>query len=235
MEYTPFSDEVIIQYVKDELQAGIVNLELDDDIIYRNLRRALMVSSDYFNYTSYKTLSVTNTTGSSGYIPLTDIDPDGYPTITQVWPTVNVMNIDAALLGLGSIYVNMGMALNPQLMAYSSMLNKLTQLEGILGRNARVVGDKLYLDHYWTDVTIEYIPQMIKVENINEGSWIRFLVDYTTALSKRQIAQSRGKYVVSSNPASTNAAELLTQANDQIATLEEELKSRGVLLARRYN
>jgi hypothetical protein len=235
MPMQPFTEDVIIQYVKDELQAGIVNLELDEAIIRRNLKRALMVSSDYFNYTSYKTLSVNNTTGSSGFIELSEIDPDGIPTITQVWPTVNVMNIDAALLGLGSIYVNMGMSLNPQLMAYSSMLNKLTQLEGILGRNARVVGDKLYLDHYWTDVTIEYIPQVSKVENIHEGSWIRFLIDYTTALSKRQIAQSRGKYVVSSNPATTNAAELLSQANERIVALEEEIKSRGVLLARRFN
>jgi len=223
----------LIQAVKDELQAGVVNLELSDNIIERNLDRALMYSTDYFNYTDYVTLSVNKTTGSSGWVPLTDIDPNGIPTITQVWPTVNVMNIDAALLGLGSIYVNMGMALNPQLMAYSSMLNKLTQLEGILGRNARVVGDKLYLDHYWTEVTIEYIPETVTVENINEGSWIRFLIEYTTALSKRQLAQSRGKYVVASNPATTNAAELMSQANDRMAELEEELKQKGVLLARR--
>lgn len=223
----------LIQVIKDELQAGVVNLELSNDIIDRNLDRALMYSTDYFNYTDYKTLSSEKTTGSSGYINLSDIDPNGIPTVTQVWPTVNVMNIDAALLGLGSIYVNMGMSLNPQLMAYSSMLNKLTQLEGILGRNARVVGDKLYIDHYWTDVTIEYIPQTVEIEHINEGSWIRFLVEYTVALCKRQLAQSRGKYVVASNPATTNAAELMSQANDRIAELEEELKTKGVLLARR--
>jgi hypothetical protein len=227
------NEDMMVQVIKDELNAGIVNTELSDDIIKRNLRRALMETSDYFNYTSYKTLLVTKTTGSSGYIELSDIDPNGIPAITQVWPTVNIMNIDAALLGLGSIYINMGMAINPQLMAYSSMLNKLTQLEGIIGRNARVVGDKLYLDHYWTDVTVEYIPNVVEIENINEGAWIAFLIDYTTALCKRQIAQSRGKYVVSSNPATMNAAELLEQANNQITALKEELKTKGVLLARR--
>lgn len=223
----------LIQAVKDELQAGIVNLELSDEIIERNLDRSLMISADYFNYTDYKTLPVTKTTGSSGYIELADIDPNGIPAIMQVWPTTNVMNLDAALLGLGSIYINMGMALNPQLNAYSSMINKLTQLEGIMGRNARVVGDKLYMDHYWDSVTVQYIPETVDIEHINEGSWIRFLIDYTSALCKRQLAQSRGKYVVSSNPATTNAAELLEQANSQMQVLEEELKMKGVLLARR--
>lgn len=225
--------QTLILAVKDELQAGVVNLELSEQIINRNLDRALMISADYFNYTDYVTLEVKKSTGSSGYVELSDIDPNGIPTITQVWPTVNVMNIDAALLGLGSIYINMGMALNPQLIAYSSMIDKLTQLEGIIGRNARVVGDKLYLDHYWDNVTVEYIPETIQIEQINEGSWIRFLIDYTSALCKRQIAQARGKYVVSSNPATTNAAELLEQANAHMTTLEEELKMKGVLLARR--
>ena len=62
--------------------------------------------------------------------------------IVGVFPTKNVLNIDAALLGLGSVFISTTAALNPQLNAYSSMLNKLTQLESILGRNARVVGDR---------------------------------------------------------------------------------------------
>ena len=227
------TEQQLLQYVKDELSAGIVNLELSDEIILKNINRALWISSDYFNYSSYKTVDVTKTTGSSGYVNLTDIDPDGIPVILKVFPTVNVMNIDAALLGLGSIYINMGMSLNPQLTRYSNMLHKLSQMESILGRNARVVGDKLYVDHYWTSITVEYIPNTVKIENINEGSWINFLVDYSAALCKRQIAQARGKYVVSSNPATTNAAELIAQADETIQRLEEELKQKGVLLVSR--
>lgn len=121
----------LIQAVKDELQAGIVNLELSDEIIERNLDKSLMISADYFNYTDYKTLHVTKTTGSSGYIELAEIDPNGIPAIMQVWPTTNVMNLDAALLGLGSIYINMGMALNPQLNAYSSMMISLHSLKAL--------------------------------------------------------------------------------------------------------
>lgn len=228
------NEDMLIEYIKDELSAGVVNLELSDEIIKRNISRALMLSSDYFNYTTYKTVDVTQTTGSSGYIPLSDLDEDGHiPVVVSVFPTTNVMNVDAALLGLGSIYVNMGMALVPQLVAYSNMITRLANMESILGRNARIVGDKLYVDHFWSSVTIEYIPNVVKVENIHEGAWIRFLIDYSTALCKRQIAQSRGKYTVASNPAVTNPDELLSQANESITSLEESLKDKGAILARR--
>jgi len=225
---------MMIQMIKDELQAGIVNLELSDNIIGRNLDRSIMLSSDYFNYTDYKTVQVGSTTGSGGYVNLSDLDENGHvPTIVSVYPTSNVLNIDAALLGLGSIYINMGMALSPQLTAYSNMIHRLSNMESLLGRNARVVGDKLYVDHYFGDITVEYIPNTIDIEHIHEGAWIRFLIDYTVALCKRQIAQSRGKYVVSSNPATMNAEQLMTEAGDRMEQLEEELKTKGVLLASR--
>lgn len=225
--------EIMIEYIKDDLSAGIVNLDLSDAIIERNLNRAVALSSDFFNYTTFKTIDITKTTASGGYIPLSEIDPDGTPVIVAVFPTTNVLNIDGALLGLGSIFINADQSLNNQLTSYATMLFKLSQIESVLGRNARVVGDKLYVDKYYTTLTVEYIPQVVKIENINEGAWIRFLVDYTCALCKKQMAQARGKYVVSSNPASTNAETLLSDANETIIRLEEELKQKGVLLARR--
>lgn len=227
------TENMMVQYIKDNLGAGIVNIELSDDIIKRNLRVALMLSSDYFNYTDYVTLPVTQTTGSGGHVELSSIDPYGIPVILKVYPTTNVMNVDAALLGLGSIYINMGMSLTPQMTAYSNMLQRLANLENILGRNARVVGSKLYVDHYWSDVTIEFIPNVVDIEHINEGAWITFLLDYTTALCKRQIAQSRGKYVVSSNPATMNAEQLINEANESMASLREGLLNKGALLTRR--
>lgn len=226
------TEAMLINYIEDDLSAGIVNLELSEDIIKRNLHRALMLSSDYFSYTTYKTVTVTKTSGSSGYVPLSELGT-GIPTIVAVYPVKNVLNIDAALLGLGSVFISTGAALNPQLNAYANMINKLADLESIFGRNARVVGDKLFVDHYFEDITIEYIPEVVSIENINQGSWIRFLIDYTVALCKRQIAQSRGKYVVASNPATTNAADLLQQANEQITKLEEDLKTKGILLTSR--
>jgi len=224
----------LINMIKDDLNAGIVNLELSDTIIERNLDRSLFVSKDYFNYTDYKTVSLIKGAGSGSYVPLTDIDNSGGKvTIINVFPTQNVMNIDAALLGLGTLYINSAASLDAQLSSYSTMVNRLANLESILGRNARVVGDKLYLDKYYNSVTVEYIPGKLDIEKIHEGAWIKFLIEYTTALCKLQLAQSRGRYVVSSNPASSNAAELIQQATATIDRLEESLKTKGILLTTR--
>lgn len=91
------TENMMVQYIKDNLGAGIVNIELSDDIIKRNLRVALMLSSDYFNYTDYVTLPVTQTTGSGGHVELSSIDPYGIPVILKVYPTTNVMNVDLCL------------------------------------------------------------------------------------------------------------------------------------------
>jgi hypothetical protein len=235
------TQELARQIVKDELGLSIVNLELPDEVIDRNIARALMTMGAYYSEPSYATVTITrgqsgnNSSGrsSGGYVELTDIDPLGVSVIIAVYPTTNVMRADAALLGLGSMYFNMGQALASQINAYSNMINNLTNLESILGRNARIVGDKLFVDHYYGDITVAYIPKVLSIENISDGDWLRWVLEYTIALSKRQLAQTRGKYIVTSNPTTTNAETLLNNANEQLEKLTEELKTKGVITASR--
>lgn len=222
-----------IQYIKDDLGLGIVNLEVDDETIIRNLNRGLMTMASYYTAPTYKTVAIELTTGTGGYIPISDIDPDGVGVITAVYPTDNVLKTDAALLGLGTMYLNIGQALDMQITQYANMINKLSLLESILGRNARVVGDKLYVDHYYSNVTVAYIPKKLTIEKIEDGDWLKWLLEYATALSKRQLAQTRGKYIITSNPATTNAASLLEEANSAITALEEALSTKGILITTR--
>lgn len=230
------TQELARQIVKDELGLSIVNLELPDEVIDRNIARALMTMGAYYSEPSYATVTLKrgqSGRSSGGYVELTDIDPLGVSVIIAVYPTTNVMRADAALLGLGSMYFNMGQALASQINAYSNMINNLTNLESILGRNARIVGDKLFVDHYYGDITVAYIPKVLSIENISDGDWLRWILEYTIALSKRQLAQTRGKYIVTSNPTTTNAETLLNNANEQLAKLTEELKTKGVITASR--
>lgn len=231
------SQELARQIIKDELGLSIVNLELPDEVIDRNISRALMTMGAYYSAPSYKTVNITKGRegrDSSGYVELESIDEDGVSVIVAVYPTTNVMRADAALLGLGAMYFNMGQALASQINAYSNMISNLTNLESILGRNAKMVGDRLFIDHYYGDVTVAYIPKVLKIENISDGDWLRWILEYTIALSKRQLAQTRGKFIVTSNPTTTNAETLLSNANEQLATLTEELKTKGILVASRY-
>lgn len=229
------SEDILLDMIEDDLSAGIVNLELPREVIKRNLDRALMLSSDYFNYTVYKTVSLTRIDASSGYVDLTELDGSGkIPTIINVYPITQIANTGANLLGLGSTFIMQQSDYNSSnLKNYALLMNKLSAIEGILGRGAKVVGDRLLVSNYLGDVTVEYIPNVITVESINEGTWVSWLIEYTVALGKRQLAMSRGKYKVNSNQFSTNADELLRDANEAIARLDEELKGKGILLASR--
>lgn len=238
----------LIQYIQDELSAGLVHVELDDELIERNIERALQYSSDYYSNVLYKTVTLTNQGdySSSGYIELTELDNDslyvkdgdetgytGIPTVVAVYPTSTTVNINTALLGLNSAFLGVASQMDKAMMSYAQALSQLSTLESILGRNAKVVGDKLFIDNYYQRVTVAYIPEVVRIENVVEGEWIQWIIEYAVALSKRQLAQSRGKYVVSSNPSQINAATLLEEANAELKRLRERLETKGVVLASR--
>lgn len=228
-------ETTLLEIINDELTAGIVNLELPTTTIRRNLKRALMLSSDYFNYSTFKTVNVNKTGASGGYINLSELDEDNMiPKVIKVYPATQTVATQTGLLGLSSSFIISSSGLDERLTKYASLVSKLSTVESILGRSAKIVGDKLYLDNYYDKVTIEYIPNVVKVEHINEGAWIRWLIEYTVALCKRQLGQSRGKFVVNSNQFTTNAAELLNESTEVITRLEEELQNKGVLLASRW-
>lgn len=218
-----------IEYIKDDLGLGIVNLELDDKTIKRNIRRALLVMSSYYAIPTYKTMDITSTTVSSGYIPINEIDEDGISIITAVYPADTILRTEASLLGLGMLYMSIGQKLDTQINAYSGIVQKMALLESILGRGAKIVGDKLYVDNYYSKVTIAYIPEQLRISKITDGDWLRWALEYAIAISKRQLAQTRGKYIVDSNPAKTNAETLLNEANEKLQSLEEELANKGTI------
>lgn len=229
-----FTETDVVEIIKDDLTGGqIVNLELDDTTIKRNIKRAISYMSMYYTGLSYVTKSLVSTTKSGGYLNLTDIDPGGVNVIYAVYPMEGLLQTDSGLLGLGHIYLSIGAALDNQMTTYANMISKLSLLDSILGKNARVVGDKLYVDKYYGRVTIAYVPKTLTVETIQDGEWLRWVIEYAGALSKRQVATARGKYVVQSSPSQPNAPELLSDANETINRLEEEIKTKGLLIPTR--
>ena len=238
----------LIQYIQDELSAGLVHVELDDDIIERNIERALQYSSDYYSNVLYKTVQLggNNEYTTGGYISLAKLDNDslniadgddtgytGVPSVVAIYPTSTAVNINTALLGLNSAFLGVASKMDAAMLSYAQALSQLSNLESILGRNAKVVGDKLFIDNYYEAVTVAYVPEVVRIENIVEGEWIQWIIEYATALCKRQIAQSRGKYAVSSNPSQINAAQLLEEATAELERLRLKLETKGVLLASR--
>ena len=73
-----FTEEEVVEIIKDDLTGGqIVNLELDDTTIRRNIKRAITYMSMYYTGLSYVTRSPNSTTKSGGFIDLEEIDKGG--------------------------------------------------------------------------------------------------------------------------------------------------------------
>lgn len=223
-----------IEFIKDDLTGGqVVNLELDDTTIGRNIDRAIMFMSMYYTGLTYKTIDISKKSSTGGYIDFSEIDNKGISTLYAVYPVEEILRTDAGLLGLGHIYLSIGLALDNQIQTYANMLQKLSLLDSILGRNARIVGDKLYVDNYYTKITVAYVPKKLEIDDIHDGEWFKWIIEYALALSKRQLAQSRGKYVVQSSPSQPNAETLLSDANEKLRELEEAVKLKGLLIPSR--
>lgn len=226
--------ETAVQYIIDDLSADLlVNLELENELIERNIDRALMYMGMYYSGLTYKTVDIKKQSSTGGYIDFDDIDEKGISTLYAVYPIDAVLRTDAGLLGLGHIYLSIGLALDNQIQTYSNMVQKLSLLDSILGRNARVVGNRLFLDHYYSKVTVAYIPKKLEISDIYDGEWLTWILEYASALSKRQLASTRGKYTVQSSPSQPNAAELLEDANRRLTELEEFTKTKGLLIPSR--
>lgn len=223
-----------IEFIKDDLTGGqVVNLELDDTTIGRNIDRAIMFMSMYYTGLTYKTIDISKKSSTGGYIDFSEIDNKGISTLYAVYPVEEILRTDAGLLGLGHIYLSIGLALDNQIQTYANMLQKLSLLDSILGRNARIVGDKLYVDNYYTKITVAYVPKKLEIDDIHDGEWFKWVIEYALALSKRQLAQSRGKYVVQSSPSQPNTETLLSDANEKLRELEEAVKLKGLLIPSR--
>lgn len=223
-----------VQYIIDDLSADLlVNLELENDIIERNIDRSIRYMSMYYTGLTYKTVDIKKQSTTGGYVDFNEIDSKGISTLYAVYPVDSALRTDAGLLGLGHIYLSVGLSLDSQIQTYSNMIQKLSLLESILGKNARVVGDKLYVDNYYTKITVAYVPKILEITDIQDGEWLTWILEYAGALSKRQLAQTRGKYVVQSSPSQPNTEQLLSDANKRLEELEEFVKTKGLLIPSR--
>jgi hypothetical protein len=211
------TEKTAIDKVKTNLGYPMVDLEITDEMIKMHLDTAVKISSDYFTYSLFVTRPVVGG-GGYAYVDLDDLD---HPTVINVYKTQSPLTaIDE--------FSMINYATGPNLLVnFAVASNNKAQLESLISHNWRQVGNRLYLDKYNSAVTIEYIPKEIKFEQIQEGYWELWIVDYTTALCKVTLGRIRGKYVVDSNPFKTDYDSLLEEGRAEMDKLLEDLMTRG--------
>ena len=75
-------------------------------------------------------------------------------------------------------------------------------------------------------VTVRYVPDYQDVSEIDNETWINYLLRLSEAYMKRALGRSRSKYKVEGSNVTLDGEILLQEATDELNAIREELKSK---------
>lgn len=75
-------------------------------------------------------------------------------------------------------------------------------------------------------VTVRYVPNFQDVSEINNDTWMKYLLRLSEALVKKKLGRRRSKYKINSSDVELDGDTLLAEANEELAAIREELKAK---------
>lgn len=75
-------------------------------------------------------------------------------------------------------------------------------------------------------VTIRYVPDFQDVSEINNDTWIDYLIRLSEAHVKKALGRTRSKYKIEGSNVTLDGDILLQEANDELAKIREELQGK---------
>lgn len=77
-----------------------------------------------------------------------------------------------------------------------------------------------------SSVTIRYVPDYQDVSEIKSNTWIDYLIRMSEAYTKLALGRARSKYTIEGSNVTLDGEILLAEANEQLATIREELEKK---------
>lgn len=228
----------VIEEIKLELTGGILELEIEDVTIEMVVKKALRELQRYWDESSFVTIPF------EPCIDLTKYQLDSC-AIVKVYRTdgmgeghdsINAMT-DPLYAQQFMIFSNAGTMFNLQdyVMNYAAWTT-LSQTRNIISTDMAFREDKhnrkLYINsgsyaHY---VTIEFIPKLDSVEEIQSDYWQDILIKLSTALTKVVLGQIRSRFGQSNALWTQNGDKMLEDGTTELKELRELLRSNSNLI-----
>lgn len=108
----------------------------------------------------------------------------------------------------------------------------MAQVRNTLGTDFQWSYDKLNQVVYCTHrdprpslVTIRYVPDYQDVSEIVGETWINYLIRMATANMKLALGRTRSKYTIEGSNVSLDGETLLSEANEELSQIREELRN----------
>lgn len=229
----------VIEEIKLELTGRILDLEIEDETIEAVIKKALRELQRYWDEMSFITIPFASCIDFSG-TPLEDSSSIVKVYRTQGMGTASDINAmsDPLLMQQWMVFSNAGTMYNLQdyIMNYAAWTT-LSQVKNTLATDMSFTEDKhnhkLYINSALSApgyVTVQYIPKLHSVEDIQSDYWQDILIRLSVALTKVTLGRIRSKYSLSNALWGIDGEKLLEEGNTDLKELREVLRANSQLI-----
>ena len=226
--------EEIIDEVKIELTGYILDMEITDETLVSIVNKALRELTRFIDETSMISIPFASCINLDG-----EFFNEKVSSIVKVYRTegsgestngISVMT-DPVYMAQFAIFSNGGTMYNLQdyVMNYASWMT-LGKIRNTMSTELSFKEDrhnkKLYINNYNSPsmVTIEYIPKLKSVEDIQSDYWIDILIKYCVALTKIVLGRIRTRFTQSNALWTQDGEKILEEGNTELKELREILR-----------
>ena len=225
--------EDVLDEIKLELTGRLLDMEIDDETLVSVVKKALRELTRYWDESRLITIPFASCIDLEG-----KFFDEQVSSIVKVYRTegmgdsgnLSVIN-DPVQMAQFAIFSNGGTMynLNDYVMNYASWMT-MYQIKNTMSTDLSFKEDrhnkKLYINNYNTPsmITIEYIPKLNSIEDIQSDYWIDILVKYCVALTKIVLGRIRTRFSQTNALWTQDGEKILEEGNTELKELREILR-----------
>ena len=227
--------EDILDEVKLELTGYILDMEITDETLVSVVKKALRELERFWDESTMITVPFASCIDLDG-----EFFKEKVSSIVKVYRTEGVGDSDGGLsvvndpiqMAQFAIFSNGGTMynLNDYVLNYASWMS-MYQIKNSMSTDMAFREDrhnkKLYINKVMSTpsfVTIEYIPKLRDVEDIQSDYWIDILIKYCVALTKVVLGRIRTRFAQSNALWTQDGDKILEEGNTELKELRELLR-----------
>ena len=235
--------EEIIDEIKLELTGYILDMEITDETLVQTVKKAIRELERYFDESTLISVPFASCINLDG-----EFFREKVSSIVKVYRTEGSGDIasndsddtsgvysaatnDPLQMAQFAIFSNGGTMYNLQdyIMNYTSWVT-LNKIQNTMSTELSFKEDrhnhKLYISNHNAPsmITIEYIPKLTSVEDIQSDYWIDILIRYCVALTKIVLGRIRTRFTQSNALWTQDGDKILEEGNTELKELREMLR-----------
>ena len=229
----------ILDELKLELSGYILDLEITDETLVTIVKKALRELERYWDETTMISVPFASCIDLDG-----EFFKEKVSSIVKVYRTegagdsgsFSVMD-DPVQMAQFAIFSNGGTLYNldDYVMNYASWMT-MYKMKNTMSTELSFKEDrhnkKLYINNYNSPsmITIEYIPKLTSVEDVQSDYWIDILIRYCVALTKVVLGRIRTRFTQTNALWTQDGDKILEEGNTELRELRETLRLNSNLI-----